>query len=73
MFKRIYWDGFFMALVILGLFQDFLGREEYINFISRYWVKGIYSVPIALVALVFLLYDLGRLKREFNFFTKGRN
>jgi len=36
---------------LLGIFQDFVGQEGYINLIRNHWISGWYTVPGALLLL----------------------
>ena len=47
-----FFAGYLIALCIESLYQDFLGKEKYIAFISNNWIEPVYSVPIAIVGII---------------------
>ena len=44
--------GFVIALCLYSFFQDALGLEGYVAHCRAHWVSWVYSVPLALVALL---------------------
>jgi len=47
--------GFLFAISSFGLYQDFLGREGYAQYVLDHWVTGWISVPIEVATLIIAL------------------
>ena len=45
---RSFWSGYFLALCIVSLVQDYRGKEGMLERIEHHWVDAKWSVPIAL-------------------------
>lgn len=54
--RDVLWGGFFIGstfiLACWGLFQDFMGKEGYIEHVREHWVSSSISVPIFIVGLL---------------------
>lgn len=56
------WSGFFIGNVFaascLGLLQDFLGKEAYIEHVRNHWVSSSFSVPLFIVAILAVIVEM---------------
>lgn len=48
--------GALLALTCTSLWQDWMGKEEYLLYIEDYWIDASIGVPLALVSLVLALW-----------------
>jgi len=47
--------GWFCAFATMCLFQDWLGRDDYVDYVSNNWISGRVTVPIAVLVLAIAL------------------
>lgn len=47
-----FWRGIITALCGVSLYQDFLGKEEYIRRVEACWTDSNVSVPLAVLVLI---------------------
>lgn len=45
-------SGYLLGAAFTSLYQDFLGREKYIQMVEAHWVDSSFSVPVALLMIV---------------------
>ena len=50
-------DGALSALAIYSLYQDYLGLEGYIQYIRGGWMPSWLSVPLAVLCLIYVIYQ----------------
>jgi len=50
-------DGALSALALYSLYQDYLGLEGYIQFIQGGWMPSGFSVPLAVLCLIYVIYQ----------------
>ena len=50
-----YWSGFMTHVALLSLYQDFLGKDKYLQAADLLWVSWKITVPLALVLLILAL------------------
>jgi hypothetical protein len=72
--KRIYhperpsynawYSGFISALALVSLFQDYCGKEGYIEVVRNHWMSAYITVPLALAALLLSFWLLWYARRE---------
>lgn len=51
--KSSAWAGILLTSSIGSLFQDFMGQEGYMRLVREHWIPWVYSVPIALLGVLF--------------------
>lgn len=51
--KSSAWAGILLTSSIGSLFQDFMGQEGYMRLVREHWIPWVYSVPIALLGVIF--------------------
>ena len=52
--------GIGIAACLYSLFQDALGLEGYVAMCRAHWISGTYSIPLAVVSLVILVWSLAK-------------
>jgi len=66
LFKIGMWTGGALVLALISLYQDFLGKERYIECVKNYWVNSNFSIPISFVILGTCLWSINNvLYRKF--------
>ena len=59
MLRGLIWSVFFcgamVALSMMSLYQDFLGKDGFVKHVQDHWISGWWTVPIALVLLLLAL------------------
>ncbi len=59
-----WWSGVLMTLAVLSLYQDFFGRDRYIEIVRAGWVSGWITVPLAIAKMVIALILLSMAARK---------
>jgi hypothetical protein len=62
--KHVFFVGALFYMSVISLYQDFLGKEGYIDLIKSNWVPSYISVPIALILLVYSMYVYIKIMRN---------
>lgn len=60
-FNAGFWAGFIMAIMGTGLYQDFIGKEAYLNLVTNNWVDiawYLWLIPII------ILFEYARLEQR---------
>lgn len=52
----IFWSGFVTCQAIYSLYQDYLGKERYLQMVNEEWLSAGITVPLALILLIFAYY-----------------
>ncbi len=50
-------DGALVAMAIYSLYQDYLGLDGYIHYLHKGWMPSEFSVPLALLAIAYVIYQ----------------
>jgi hypothetical protein len=50
-------DGALVALAIYSLYQDYLGLEGYIQYLHEGWMPSAFSVPLAALGIIYVIYQ----------------
>lgn len=48
--------GFCACLCCISIFQDWHGKDAYVQMVNEHWIDAKYSVPFAIVVLAIALY-----------------
>jgi len=51
-----FWRGVIAYGAWTSLIQDFMGKEEYLRRVETGWIDAGITVPIALIALIYVLF-----------------
>lgn len=54
---RAFCLGFLVSSCVRSLFEDSLGKEEFLKYAASHWVESSLTVPIALAVLCFCLWS----------------
>lgn len=50
-------DGALVAMAIYSLYQDYLGLEGYIQYLHKGWMPSWFSVPLAALGILYVVYQ----------------
>ena len=48
--------GFLVCLALGSLYQDIIGKAAYIAHVQNHWIDGSITVPLALIAIVWVVF-----------------
>jgi hypothetical protein len=55
MFKSDFYSGAISVIAIYSLWQDVLGKENYIKMVESIWIPWYITVPLACILVVFAI------------------
>lgn len=50
--KTVFIMGFIFCWAFIGLYQDIIGKEQYIKYCNEKWISGYITVPIEIILLL---------------------
>jgi hypothetical protein len=56
--REMFFLGMTTGLLVLSLLQDWIGKETYLQLAEEHWVSGYFSVPFAIIALLYIAFRL---------------
>jgi hypothetical protein len=50
-----FWQGYLACACVSSLLQDLIGKEAYIQAVSKHWIDSSITLPLAVIGLIAIL------------------
>lgn len=61
---RYFWAGWLIHMASMSLYQDWIGKEAYLEKAARLWIDAAITVPLSLAVIAFAAYMMNRADKE---------